>query len=155
MKNINKLLLLGIPAILILLVLWAYLTKPIHIEMKMLMVFENAKSMPISECPIYWTYLDDHEHGTLYFEQNIKDYLNSYDYSNGDLVISWGRPIHSLSYTKMDKLRASVPVIGHPIFGAVETLSTIYIYQVQNTNSFRLISEYDHTLVYPEIELVK
>jgi len=84
----------------------------------------------------------------------VKDYLENYDYSKGSLVISWGHPLHSLSYRQIDNYKYFT--IGKPIFQSAYTPTSIYIYEISKSNrEWRLISEYDSTLVYPKIEIVQ
>ena len=140
-------------ALLILLFCW-YLIKPVYLELELIKMFEDNEYVPVSECPVYWTCLQDKKFGSLYFENHVKAYLENYDYSNGSLVISWGRPLHSLTYRQIDYFKYAT--IGNPIFSSTYTPTTIYIYQISKIKSdWRLITEYNHTLVYPKIEIAQ
>jgi len=171
MGNIKTWTLCIILVILIILVFAIVFKKPvddiddgtINVELKLLTVFNYISEVPISECPVYWTYINaskyGYDYGSIFLEPNVKDYLDSYEYSNDALIISWGRPLHSLSYTRSEtyQWRSLNMVIGKPIFGAENTPRTLYVYQVQNVPKANLISEYDATLSYHEheIEIVK
>ena len=141
-------------AALLLLLFWWFFIKPVYLELELIKMFEDNEHMPVSECPVYWTCLQEQKFGSLYFEKDVKDYLENYDYSKGSLVISWGRPLHSLSYRQVDYFKYAT--IGKPIFQSTYTPATLYIYQISKSNSdWRLRSEFDRTLIYPKIEIAQ
>ena len=60
-----------VPIILITLFLclfWRLYIKPVDIELTLIKIVEETRPV-ISECPVYWTCLQEHKYGSLYFKK--------------------------------------------------------------------------------------
>ena len=82
------------------------------------------------------------------------DFIENFDYTRGMLILSWGRPLHSLSYKHLSPRGFRGVVIGIPIFELEETPSTVFVYLADDIRNRRLTTEYNLTLAYFEVQIV-
>ena len=94
-----------------------------------------------AETKIWWTQIRESGQAD-YLGQQLIDYIECFDFSDSYLVVSWGLPIASLSYRKIDSLNLSCSsngIVAKPIFQNVEYTAEIYVYKMKH---IELIDEY-------------
>jgi len=141
--------------------LYGVLIHPVKVDLVLLAEIYSAEgNIPIIVGPVFWTQHRDSSHGTLGYDDEVVAFLNNYDFSGGYLIISWGRPLHSLTYGRWEVLLNELlnwgpMALATPVFGSPETPTTLYIYNTTNAQNIWLDDFFTKNLYYPEIKIVE
>ena len=109
---------------------------PVKVDLVLVAQFD----LPIFDRrPIWWAHIRDNYGGWDKwhpFDESVIEYCRNYDFSQGDLIVSWGRPLESLTYKRID-LDTSPSIIGIATFKKVDTSKTVYMYRVKSPRGKR------------------
>jgi len=126
MKRNSRIVIKMTPIIIIPVLYYAIFVRPVEVELVLITKIEAAK---VQRPPIWWAQLDAGNKDSFHsFDEAAKDYISNYDFSQGNLVVSWGRSLESLTYQRKGYLRCNPTIPGRPVFSSVDTPTTIYIY---------------------------
>ena len=128
---------IGISIILVVAVVVYFIyIKPVDVGLLLIAEIEVSK---VQRAPIWWAHInEENKDRQRPLDETVIVLLSEYDYSQGDLIISWGRPLESMKYRRIDYIMNDEQVHGIPTFRSVDTPTTVYIYSTTDTNCFTL-----------------
>ena len=110
---------------------YAILIHPVKVELVLIEVIEADS---IQRPNIWWVHVGEHNKDNIrLFDETAMDFIMNYEYTQGNLVVSWGRPLESITYRRVDYyLRGDRRVQGRSVFSPENTPTTILIYNTTN-----------------------
>ena len=103
---------------------------PVKVELVLVTQLETSR---LDRRPIWWAHITNDSKDEWHpFDEEIVEYLKNYDYSQGDLILSWGRSLKSLTYQRRGYLSPGQVFVGRPTFSSADTPTTIYIYETKS-----------------------